>query len=220
MKILLLLLSFVSVAKANIYVHQLWQKQEVSVCFGKAEEKSRFFLGKEFSIHNWSKTDQNKIKTWVMEEYSQERTGIHFVGWTDCEEAPDADVVVLFHKNSPVLANTFNGIHGATFYSGPSFGTIDGYPHASNLVIISKSGVDKTTATHEFGHVAGLMHEHNHPDIKKFDESCKFADPKFDSRIGYEDYDKSSVMNYCFALKNRNSGLSEKDVSLLKRLYH
>lgn len=166
---------------------------------------------------NWSSRNKKRIQNWVNEQYTLEKTGIHFTGWKDCEEAPEAEVVIFYNKNSVIMTAIFGGLHGLAGEFGPLRpGRIEGYPAALNSVTISKSGMNKGTALHEFGHVAGLAHEHNHPDADENGKKCKDIAPYFRTKFEYEPYDAESIMSYCSV---RNHKLSSGDIKLLKQLY-
>lgn len=166
---------------------------------------------------NWSSRNKKRVEKWVTEEYTEEKTGIFFSGWKDCEESPEAEVIIFYNKNSAILTALFGGLHGLAGEFGPLRpGTIEGYPAALNSVSISKSGMNKGTALHEFGHVAGLAHEHNHPDADENGKKCEEIEPYFRTIFEYEPYDAESIMSYCSV---RNHKLSQGDISLLKQLY-
>jgi hypothetical protein len=67
------------------------------------------------------------------------------------------------------------------------------------------------TALHEFGHVAGLRHEHIHSDAKA-DPNCfnlgtfKITEQIEDTATQYETYDPNSIMNYCWTATLAENG--------------
>jgi hypothetical protein len=84
--------------------------------------------------------------------------------------------------------------------------------------------VSKGVVVHEFGHSAGLHHEHIHPDAYAAENGrCDSVEKNRSELPGfvYEPYDRESVMNYCrlFERGGHSRGLSVRDVELLKRLY-
>lgn len=200
-------------AFAGTYSKTLWDKNELVTCFAPAEEKIRKSFTNKLNVRDWSEEDKTKVQTWVNSEYTLEHTGIHFSGWLDCAEAPLADVI-LFYNKTPVKRSPLDGVAGGY---GP-IDKIEGYPDARSYVAISTSGMIKNTVIHEFGHVAGLAHEHNHPDVKRSSKKqCLNNKPEnYPSYFFYTVYDDESIMSYC----NRNrSTLSEKEANLLKTLY-
>lgn len=208
---------------ASIYTpHYLWKKHAIEVCFAKGEKGQRGEGAEAFKFRDWKKSDKEKVINWVNAEYSAERTGIYFVGFTDCGVNPDIDVAIFYNKNNKIKAHLLGGYDGIA-----SLGTrgerISGYRRIRGYVAISKSGMDKGTVIHEFGHIAGLMHEHEHPDAINFEPECDLTSEWSHafSEYVYEPYDKDSVMNYCKLFKRggRRVGLSPRDVELLKRLY-
>lgn len=223
-KLLPLLILSVSSSFAGVYVDNTWNHNEVSVCFGAGEKINREVEGYVIKARSWSKKQKQLVEQWVKEEYKAERTGISFSGFEDCENAPDADVVIFHNKNSRMGTFIFGGTHGLSVI-GPHSGSVDGYPRARAFVSISSSGLDKGTVVHEFGHTAGLQHEHNHYDAFKLDKGRCHAITKensyFTTRLNYTEYDPLSVMNYCMIHGKGGStaGLSEKDIELLNKLY-
>lgn len=197
---------------AGTYVRNLWPKKEVVVCFAKGESQRRETNIGRLNIQDWSEPDKLQVKNWVNSEYTLERTGIHFTKWRSCEDSPEADVVIFYNLN-----NSFFGRHNGLATMGQQVrGSIYGYPQAEGMVIISKSGMKIRTVLHEFGHLAGLGHEHNHPRATK-PYPCSDVEP-IDRSYYYEytSYDKNSIMHYCNSLAKT---LSAADVALLKSLY-
>ena len=219
MKILLLMLYCFSMQQvlAGVSSRFPWRStQSLSVCFAAAEPTRRELGKLNFLPASWSKTNLQKIQNWIESEYTPERTGIHFYGWSSCQENRDADIVLFFAENG--------GLIGGQASLGPrNPGTVAGYPAARGYVMIYH--LNKATAVHEFGHVAGLMHEHLHPQafhknarcVGNFLRSPAPMDPQND----YAEYDAQSVMNYCAlnAPGGEDLGLSPGDLSILQRLY-
>jgi hypothetical protein len=223
-KLIPLLILATTSSFAGVYVENLWRNDEVTTCFAEGEQGRREDEGYVLKVRPWKEKHKAKVKQWVTEEYSAERTGIYFTGFEDCEETPNADVIIFHNKNSSLGTFIFGGIHGLALI-GPYPGSVKGYPAASAFVSISSSGMDKGTVIHEFGHSAGLHHEHIHYDAFKLDKgrcpSITKDNSSFTTRLRYTDYDPHSVMNYC-QIQSRggsHAGLSAKDVELLKKLY-
>jgi hypothetical protein len=202
-------------AMANTYVKNLWNQNELVACFGKSAEE-RVNMGQyKFIIKDWKEKDKEDMKRWINEEFTAERTGIHFTGWLDCEESPNADIIIFYNKNSKIKSALFGGLQGIASNIGPATNIVPGYPLARSSVTMSKSGLNKGTAVHEFGHVAGLAHEHIHPDAN-VRTGCRDTKPMTMPGYVYEPFDAKSIMSYCSINLNR---LSDKDVDLLRRLY-
>jgi hypothetical protein len=71
----------------------------------------------------------------------------------------------------------------------------------------------QSTALHEFGHVAGLRHEHIHPEAAN-DPNCKVmgmdfnvTEKTYDSTQIVGEYDPNSIMNYCWLATLDSNGL-------------
>lgn len=71
----------------------------------------------------------------------------------------------------------------------------------------------QSTALHEFGHVAGLRHEHIHPDAME-DSNCQYmgrdftvSEKPYDTTRIVSEYDPNSIMNYCWLATLETKGL-------------
>jgi len=225
MKTLIALLAVITTQSfAGVYVENQWRHDEVTTCFAEGEQGNRATDGYVLKVRNWKQKNKDRVKKWVTEEFTQERTGIYFTGFEDCADSPNADIIIFHNKNSSLGTFIFGGTHGLALL-GPYPGSVEGYPSASAFVSISSSGMDKGTVIHEFGHSAGLQHEHIHYDAFKIDQgrcpSITKENSYFTTRYKYTEYDHQSVMNYCRIQGKGGSsaGLSAKDVELLKKLY-
>jgi hypothetical protein len=219
MKRFLVLILVTQTGLAGVYTKSLWRENQIEVCFAKGETFEREIGKQMIKPRDWSESNKTKIKKWVNEEFNVSRTGIHFVGWKNCSDAPFARVIMFYNRNSAILNKLNGGLEGVTHKIGPAFSTIDGYSEAFNGVAISKSGLNKGVVVHEFGHISGLAHEHNHPDAAKNGRGCVYISPVFVQSLEYESYDANSVMSYCTIKKDKHAGLSSRDVALLRKLY-
>jgi hypothetical protein len=206
-------------AFAGLYTSEyLWPRNEVVVCFAQGEEDPREVEDEydvfKMKIRDWNKRDMKKVEKWVNEEFTNEMTGINFIGWKMCAETPEAEVILFYNKNFPSHRFFSGRLMGTTGSAGAFKISISGYPAAVNFTAIGRSGMDKTTTIHEFGHIAGLGHEHNHPQAEKTG-SCKYNDPYNSQFFTASEYDPESIMSYC----TTRSSLSVKDSALLKKLY-
>jgi hypothetical protein len=76
----------------------------------------------------------------------------------------------------------------------------------------------QSTALHEFGHVAGLRHEHIRAEAMQ-DENCKymgtnysFSEKAYDTTQFVGDYDPNSIMNYCWLATLEAVGLKSREL--------
>jgi erythromycin esterase-like protein len=82
----------------------------------------------------------------------------------------------------------------------------------------------RSYALHEFGHLLGLMHEHERSDnaCPGFGDTYRGSGDFWSTSWG-TNYDPESIMNYCMNAKQLTSNtpvtLSDGDVAILKRLY-
>lgn len=218
MKTLFLSLIFLSTqVSANVYSKYPWRStRSLSVCVAAAEAHPRQIgVLSRVVISSFHKTEVSVIQQWLEAEYSPERTGISFHGFSPCAEA-QADII-LFRGSE-------GGLIGGQASLGPKRpGSVQGYPQARGYVLIYD--IKKSSVVHEFGHVAGLMHEHLHPDAFSREGKCvqQFAGSPaaFDAQNFYSTYDYESVMNYCAvnAPGGESLGLSSGDLNALRELY-
>lgn len=220
MKLLFLFFLLLGHASAGIHVQNLWQTNAVEVCFARGEARPRVDAGVSFKIRDWSEEDKAKIRAWITVEYSAKKTGIHFTGWKSCEEARMSDVILFFNDKSMLMTALLGGqyIKGRAGALGAYPRSVPGYPYAQNSVVISSGGMEKGSVVHEFGHVAGLGHEHTHPESAKRGRACSKINPSFHRSYVYTAYDATSIMSYC-SLESKLSSLSQSDRKLLKSLY-
>lgn len=225
MKLLIITLIFSTFVTAGIHVrskNRLWKSHEVTACFAAGEKGIREGRDYVLRVRPWKESHKLLIKTWVLEEFTPERTGIHFTGFEDCEYLPNADLII-FHNKSGALRQQFFGGGLGSAPLGANPGSVEGYPVASGFVSISSNGVEKAVVIHEFGHSAGLAHEHLHPRAIEEEKGC-YAVPEEFKKLNYytyREYDPESVMNYCRLAKRGGYklGLSAGDVKLLRELY-
>jgi hypothetical protein len=96
----------------------------------------------------------------------------------------------------------------------------------------TKTRCIQVIAVHEFMHAVGFLHEHIRDDATKFESSCfgntlindernleiKQENASFDQilPVPVYEYDKNSIMNYCFDLYHAKPELSVGDLAALK----
>lgn len=222
----ILALSFLvlsSGAFAGSHVKLLWSEREISVCFAPGEEGERIdkYGGYALRVKDWTPDQKTWMEKWVKEEFTPERTGIHFVGFRDCHELPGAEVVLFKSKTgglSNIMTTILGGVVGWAGLGAHTY-NVEGFPAAKNYVVLRSSGIKKAFAIHEFGHVVGLGHEHEHPQAVAFNKKCQsVTKPARDSIYVYTEFDSESIMSYC-NVEDTRRGLSQSDVMLIRRLY-
>lgn len=182
-----------------------WTKNELTVCWLDDQELNPSLFLKE-QIKDIERTEINfktadqKFKSIVQKsiqkEYQPEVTGISFIGWKPCDETQHWHVMIITGDGTETRGRTNVGmIHSKSFL----FINI-----GDTGTSISNEKIIQYTAIHEFGHVAGLRHEHIRAEAKK-DPLCKeyFEENKVKEKILKSTvytgaYDPTSVMNYCF----------------------
>ncbi len=208
----------------------VWDTKDIDVCFASGEKDKRELSGENYPISNWSEGNKKKIQEYITSEYKIERTNIEFSGWKDCDENPQAKLVIFYGKKR--LGNYFSDlIIGSTLglsSIGPTaYQDLPQYLNAKAFVWLYSDGLNRGTATHEFGHSLGLHHEHYRWEAGK-DPRCKKAHVE-DAGIGpgyakadiHGEYDPESIMSYCTIRGpgGFNKGLSPRDIELIKYIY-
>lgn len=237
---------------AGIYEpHVLWAHKEIQVCFYDdlsqlkdtvLKNKQEMHLKYRVDPDEFSRKAKKRIKDVVLSEFSESETGISFHGWKDCSEVDDSQVDVRIIRSRGV---PFYFLRKAAPFDGSASvgeaGVIDqnGYtrgPHDQKAYVLLTK-LKKAFIVHEFGHIAGLRHEHLHPD-SEYDKNCrsKFALQSFlqgilsgklySSTQMMTEYDSLSVMNYCHIYSSLNEiersqeqVLSRLDRETLKYIY-
>lgn len=229
-----------------------WDKKEVSVCFGDDSHKYLSDAWNT-SARCIDFTDDHKewIKSIITQEYNPQDTGITFTGWQSCTPGLiNADVVLLRSETSS--ANTADiyyeaGGFATTGQRGWRSTYVDEntkeeyeifekrHPviHKKNVIVLSTNqALSKRVsaekyiqmlALHEFGHTAGLGHQHMRQKAAKEDPNCfgyeELMKPEVPLRstVFAGAYDYNSVMNYCFLNKITDSvGISFRTKNLDK----
>ena len=196
-----------------------WNKKSIKVCWQNndpinmadfaptQQEELQSLLITQEAIDSVLK---QKIQKKVTTEYTKTRTGIHFVGWKSCLETPDYDLALVTGNaaHAPIPSQVPGGkapigrCQKVEDYSvmGPqhkSYLYLNAFQSDTNFMV-NREGLVLRTTLHEFGHVAGLRHEHIQKDAI-FDKSCFFIRESGHAKTAYfSAYDPSSIMNYCF----------------------
>ncbi len=247
--IILTLLTLNSTFAGIIEPRVIWDKRSITTCFydneaqlsltrlkNKKETKKDY----DFIPRILSRRERRKVQETIEANFSRERTGIHFVGWKKCSQESNPDLIVLEAKGKiPFLTRpSFNGraVIGEEGMLTQDHGGNHGFFQKSGLVShVALYTQNRGTVVHEFGHVAGLRHEHVNK-ASKTDPNCQnFAvtldfdnlEPAYATAEFVTDYDPQSIMNYCWlqpnrSQHNRNKGiiLSNKDIETLKSYYY
>ena len=201
------------IANASIFSFIRWPHNEVKVCFVEKKENSK----DPIRVKNFSGKDKENIQRWVEGEYSSSRTGIYFVGFKSCDQTESPNVIIYLNADTVYLG--WGKVAAAEATIGRSLRSVSrDYPSAEGAIYMNSRGLNKSDVVHEFGHVAGLDHEHEHPQATK-DCSAVKKGRVYHTGRGYFPYDRESVMNYCICTKYSDRGLSEGDVETLRKLY-
>jgi len=224
----------------------LWPKQDVTVCFGTQEQIPRTEIldpkkaGLAAETLDYFRAFPPEVRTLIRSsieaEYTRERTGIRFVGWNDCDPAALSDVVLLGFSapseskaqlgyiplgRASIGTSAWDGTHKLD-PSLKAFVFFDWKEAFGNAVSVRDF---KHAVLHEFGHVAGLRHNHVSSDYET-DPFCIHS--RAVSRVekpgprtmSYGAYDPFSIMSYCLSEWGWKNGsaelyLSDEDIEKL-----
>jgi hypothetical protein len=225
MKLWVILTLISSVAQAGLYSPQTWPNKKIEVCFARGGLDIRDAGGNPTTTSALKASDRAKVRLWTEHDYTPQTTGIHFVGWKDCEEAPEAEIVVFYSWRSRIWHALAGGTEGYAYVGPVAQGMYPEFPNAKNFVWLSRAGFSRGVTLHEFGHAAGLYHEHERKERTQ-DPACDdYSKNPIREPSRYEiyfgAYDSKSIMNYCY-LNSRGgdrNGLSEGDLAVLRFLY-
>ena len=206
-----------------------WSKRALSVCFSNGTSSERIELpgypGVSLGdIVEFSEEEKQTILSVLKENFSLADVGITFTGFKDCNLTPKADVHVLkFLSQDPKTpagwaSGTGNPRVSSTCHSPENGCTNDtseyqsdreqhyvglNFPPAPGRRTSNEARLQLLTL-HEFGHIAGLYHEHVRPE-RDSDRNCRdrggqeFGPPwELRPEVVFGPYDSNSVMNYCY----------------------
>lgn len=197
------------------------------------------------NVAEFSKSEKIFIRKILMESFSRESTGITFSKLLNCDLA---DILLVKNQLSPFRRRAGKNIKFGRASLGEAgllelrgtglFKKKYGFYRKSKYkAYVALSVVDRTTILHEFGHIAGLRHEHARPESYD-DPGCKMENSPsrngrssltekiFNTTETIGEYDPKSIMNYCYINLNREkintyqvSSLSNHDKEGLRELY-
>lgn len=210
--------------------------------FEEIRQKIKSAINKDIVSDNNSKRIQ-EIKSTITSAYTQEKTAIEFVDWKECpfditydndvigdRQSYDAvfvymelnqDIVNEYVAGHPEISTdeiqqAFSAMLATQLISGKSdIGDLSKTrPEKISVMIIEEMVNSRLTTLHEFGHLSGLIHEHERKDAFKLDPykenlACVDVDSSGrypviteegrwqDEDLIKEEYDPHSIMNYC-----------------------
>lgn len=208
----------ISSSMAGMANYKRWTISEINVCFGE-KETEYYAQGMEGPKRNWKDDEKELVQRVLEEEYTTTRTGYTFVGFKDCKDTQNINVVVGIRKGLSLYSVA--GLDGVAT-AGMVQGGATSYSTSGGAVVLSPRGLKKSTIVHEFGHVLSLLHEHDHPNAKAEGGLCPYylGNAEFNQTTIYTDFDKNSVMNYCNIFINKQAGLSEKDAQFILDIFN
>ncbi len=179
-------------------------------------------------LDNPDNVDQDKwsvLRQALQSEYN-EKTPVTFIDFTACGPDTSRHIRVTVADERPRVADASAFGPGALGRQGAIVMNLSFQKYRAELC----SGPDRVDtcirsyAVHEFGHILGLMHEHERSDntCPGFGDSFRNSGDFWSTTWGTV-YDPESVMNYCMNASQLTFGkpvtLSQGDVDVLQRLY-
>lgn len=223
----------------GIHTHE-WGKKTLTVCFASPEQSPLTTLSiqmeddqglsnpKQLSV--WSEGLKLKIKQTITAEYSLKRTGIEFTGWNLCKPSLskrnlEEDVALFLSsplasnftsdQGSSNIRNKWNSISGgidsrtaSIWFLNPLAYKMSSDRFGKNL--LTNDERFQLTTLHEFGHIAGLLHEHDRLQKKDQDLNLHLLQPEIEEDFYFKlenkhpdesllgEYDPNSIMNYIY----------------------
>lgn len=242
--------TFASIAEPGT----IWKSTRPTVCWADQKNwvnSTVLELGDSFlsakQISPFSSVQKALIKAAIESNYTQNSVGMSFEGWSDCSITPKADIY-LIHIDSPFQGGGMasigqngepvcdeeyaNCVYHKMATKKKAFVLLNTYPFPEHKV--SEEEALQIQAIHEFGHAAGLRHEHARVEDARKDPACQeigydLGDSEDKSTTRYGPYDPSSMMSYCYLFKIVNKlgmpvglkhlALSPIDQTTLRCLY-
>lgn len=203
------------------YDHK-WSKNKLSTCFASSTtyERLNFFNRgvSQSDIVEYNQEEKQAIREVLTENFTLKEVGISFTGFKNCSEDSRADIyIVKFASPLPQLPagwasmtgdahyeNCYNDVCSITYLRDVQ----QPYVAMNVIPVVGRKTTDlqrlRILALHEFGHIAGLMHEHTRPE-RGMDRNCIARESTLGDDIHlpnptnvFGPYDSNSTMNYCY----------------------
>jgi hypothetical protein len=203
----------------------LWSKNKLKTCWILEDTKTQDLpieIRKKISSapkgSNLNFEEYQAVKNIIEENFKAENTGISFYGWNECQN-DQADVyITTSQKQQPFIG--FGSIGDGSHFTNVDVDLSTKHKEKSFVYLsrISQSKIQNKLkalqmfALHEFGHVAGLRHEHIRDEAKN-DPNCLLSGAHTKEKkdlytVELNEYDPNSIMNYCYIhLIHQKTGL-------------
>ncbi|UXR63635.1 hypothetical protein EZJ49_11165 [Bdellovibrio bacteriovorus] len=194
-----------------MFTWRRWHPEAVKVCFANPVANSK----DAYRRSTWSLENKEQVRRWVEDEFTPSRTGIHFVGFENCVRGDNSKVIINYRPK-----NALKWLGGTLASASIGYQLVyvsKDFPETAGVMHFFAGGLNRSTVVHEFGHIAGLYHEHDHPHSTCTIGGKEKEDMKWG--FGYTEYDADSIMSYCVTRKWDDRGLSAGDLFTLKLMY-
>lgn len=224
-----------SLADGIVAEDYIWKKKSISVCWAdkeQSEELDQFSVMRTASQETTTDIgaeDRKAIQSKIQEQFNHESVGLEFVGWQPCDSNNKSDIYIFAFEDMTyaeyyIPGEADIGTSCEMFNSDIRKKEIrHRVPGQPGYLFLSKATLKHhkqfikhpeisliRSALHEFGHIAGLLHEHYHKDAKN-DPNCQdlikenpdftLNPVKLGKEKAYSKYDPQSIMNACFTIE-------------------